>query len=117
MNKLIPILRTKNLEETISFYENVLGFRGKSNFPNFVSLSKGDAEIMFIAPQEESFQKPELTGSLYIWMENLDEFWETIKDKVQVTTAIDNRQYNARDFSILDNNGYELAFGENNINT
>jgi hypothetical protein len=33
-------------------YTDVLGFQAKSNFPNFVSLTKGDVEIMFIVPQE-----------------------------------------------------------------
>lgn len=117
MKKLVPVLKTKNLAETISFYENTLGFSGSGSLPNFVSLSKGDTEIMFIEPQEESFKESVLTGSIYIWMQNVDGYWAAIKDKVQVTTIIENREYNARDFSILDNNGYELVFGEDNNNT
>ena len=35
LHKLSPILWTKNLQETISFYETVLGFTSRSNFPNF----------------------------------------------------------------------------------
>lgn len=117
MKKLAPILWTKSLEETISFYENVLGFKGAGNFPNFVSLSKGDVEIMFIEPQEESLPEPGLTGSLFIWMQRVDELWAEIKDKVIIKSSIGNREYNVRDFSILDNNGYELVFGEDVSNT
>lgn len=119
MNKLMPILWTKNLQETISFYENVLGFKCHGSKNNFASLTNGDVEVMFIVPDTEHssakpLPNPGLTGSLYIWMPNLEEFWEAIKDKVKVTTTIAEREYNARDFSIIDNNGYELVFGEDN---
>lgn len=122
--KLSPILWTKDIQQTISFYESVLGFKGTSNFPNFVSLSKGEVEIMFIVPQDEPedckdpneasdfFPKPLLTGSLFILLEEVDEFWEIVKDKAMIKTALADREYWMRDFSILDNNGYELVFGQ-----
>jgi catechol 2,3-dioxygenase-like lactoylglutathione lyase family enzyme len=124
LKNLSPILWTKNLEETISFYENVLGFTSKSNFPNFVSLTKDDVEIMFIVPQdepedckdpkikEEFFPKPVLTGSLFIVTNHVDELWIKVRDRVTVKTALADREYYMRDFSILDNNGYELVFGQ-----
>ena len=124
LQKLSPILWTKNLEETISFYTDVLGFRAKSNFPNFVSFTKGNVEIMFIVPQdepedckdpnntEEFFPKPILTGSLFILTQSVDEFWDSVKEKATIKSTIADREYCMRDFSILDNNGYELVFGE-----
>jgi catechol 2,3-dioxygenase-like lactoylglutathione lyase family enzyme len=125
MKLLSPILWTKNIQETITFYETVLGFKSTSNFPNFASLTKEKVEIMFIVPQdepedckdpnnkEEFFSKPKLTGSISIVMEEVDKLWETVRDKATIKTPIDDRQYYMRDFSILDNNGYELCFGEN----
>lgn len=123
LHKLSPILWTKDLQGTISFYEKVLGFNGKSNFPNFVSLSRESVEIMFIVPQdepddckdpgkEEFFPKASLTGSLFITTEQVDKLWETVKDKAEIKSSIANREYLMRDFSILDNNGYELVFGQ-----
>ena len=124
MEKLSPILWTKDLKETISFYESVLGFKGKSNFPNFVSLTRGNVEIMFIVPQDEPegskdlsakgefFPRPLLTGSIFIVTDRVDKLWESVKDRATVKTSIDNREYFMRDFSILDNNGYELVFGQ-----
>jgi len=121
MNKLSAILWTKDLEQTISFYEEVLGFRGKSNFPNFVTLTREGVELMFIVPQEPPkgcddpagfFPNPVLTGSLFIITNQADDLWHSIKDKVVVKDAIANRAYGMRDFSILDNNGYELVFGQ-----
>lgn len=118
LHKLSPILWTKDLQATIAFYESVLGFKGTSGFPNFVSLSREDVEIMFVVPQDEPndcepfFFKPIVTGSLYIITEPVDELWESVKDKATIKTQLDDREYYMRDFSILDNNGYELAFGQ-----
>jgi catechol 2,3-dioxygenase-like lactoylglutathione lyase family enzyme len=114
MKKLSPILWTKDLKATIAFYESVLGFKGKSNFPNFVSLTRENVEIMFIVPQAEPefFQRPILTGSVFIATDEVDKVWESLKDKATIKTSIDNREYRMRDFSILDNNGYELVFGQ-----
>ena len=124
MKKLSPILWTKNLKETISFYESILGFKATSNFPNFVYLSRADVAIMFVLPQdepedckdpdnqEEFFPGPKLTGSIYIYMDDVDNLWESVKGKATIKSALEDREYLMRDFSILDNNGYEIVFGQ-----
>jgi catechol 2,3-dioxygenase-like lactoylglutathione lyase family enzyme len=124
LDKISPILWTKNLDETVSFYERVLGFQSKSDFPNFASLTRGNVEIMFVVPQEEPddckdptnkgdfFPTPILTGSIFILADEVDSLWESVKDKATIKTSIENRAYYMRDFSILDNNGYELVFGK-----
>ena len=118
LQKLSPILWTKNLQETISFYESILGFKSSSNFPNFAALYRDNAEIMVIVPtgepggKDDFFPKPLLTGSIYIFTEGVDEFWESVKDKATIKAPISDRQYLMRDFSIIDNNGYEIVFGE-----
>ncbi|GEO12153.1 hypothetical protein [Segetibacter aerophilus] len=79
---------------------------------------------MFIVPQEEpedckdlnrkeeSFPKANLTGSLLITTEEVDSLWETVKDKAVIKTTLADREYLMRDLSILDNNVYELVFGQ-----
>ena len=121
---LSPILFTKDLEQTILFYETVLGFIAQSDFPNFVSLTRDDINIMFVLPtreaqgpedpgnKEEFFSKPQLTGNIFIFTDQVDQIWDSVKDKVTIKTPIADRAYMMRDFSILDNNGYELVFGE-----
>jgi len=124
LQHLSPILWTKDLDQTISFYETVLGFKKKTQFPNFVSLTRDKVEIMFVLPidepedckdpnnKEEFFPKPTMTGNIYIFTDKVDELWEFVKAKTTVTASISDREYLMRDFSILDNNGYELVFGE-----
>ena len=119
--ELSPILWTKDIAETIAFYEDILGFKSQSNFPNFVSFEKDDSRIMFVVPQEEPkkpndkdvfFPRPILTGSIYMFITDVDVMWEHVKNKARIKTSVADRQYLMRDFSILDNNGYELVFGQ-----
>lgn len=124
MKKVSPILWTKNLDETISFYQNALGFKATSHFPNFVYLSRAEVGLMFVLPQdepedckdpenqEEFFPRPMLTGSIYIYMDEVDNLWESVKGKATIKSALEDREYLMRDFSILDNNGYEIVFGQ-----
>src|SRR5688500_10139066 len=121
---LSPILWTKDLEQTILFYETVLGFKKQTQYPNFVSLTRDKVELMFVLPIDESedckdpnnkqefFPKPMLTSSIYIITEKVDELWEFVKDKATIEAPVCDKEYMMRDFSILDNNGYELVFGE-----
>ncbi|HKB45625.1 MAG TPA: VOC family protein [Chitinophagaceae bacterium] len=85
LRHLSPILWTKDLQATVSFYETVLGFMKQSQFPNFVSLTRDNVEIMFVLPvdepedckdpndKQEFFPRPQLTGSIYITTEKVDE--------------------------------------------
>ena len=124
LNYLSPVLFTKDLAQTILFYETILGFKAQSNFPNFVSLTRDDVNLMFVVPnqegedlkdrgnKEEFFSKPQLTGNIFIFTDQVDQIWNSVKDKVTIKSPIADREYLMRDFSILDNNGYELVFGE-----
>ena len=121
---LSPVLFTKDLAQTILFYETILGFKAQSGFPNFVSLTRDEVNIMFVLPTQESeglkdpgdneefFSKPQLTGNIFIFTEQVDQIWNSVKDKVTIKSPIADRKYLMRDFSIFDNNGYELVFGE-----
>jgi catechol 2,3-dioxygenase-like lactoylglutathione lyase family enzyme len=125
LKRLSPILWTKDLPASIKFYTNILGFSPQSNFPNFASMQKGNVEIMLVEPVEEPenckdpdnkdtfFDKPRLTGSIYITVSGVDELWASVKDCAVIESSIADREYRMRDFSILDNNGYEIVFGEN----
>jgi len=62
--------------------------------------------------KEEFFPRPKLTGSIFITIDHVDQLWESVRDKVTIESTILDREYMMRDFSILDNNGYELVFGE-----
>jgi uncharacterized glyoxalase superfamily protein PhnB len=49
---------------------------------------------------------------LYINLKNIREFFESIRDKVNVLKGLEKTFYGATEFSILDNNNYVLTFAE-----
>jgi catechol 2,3-dioxygenase-like lactoylglutathione lyase family enzyme len=112
LQEVSPILWTKSIEETTRFYTEVLGFTAQSHFPDFVTLIAGEAKIMFIVPTGVVFDESQLTGSIYFFIDGVDALWEAVKEKAKIKTGICDREYLMRDFSVFDNNGYEIVFGE-----
>ncbi len=115
LKELRPILYSDKLEESIDFYRGVLGFTcGERNSDwRWASLHRNDVEIMLASPNEHiPFDKPTFTGSFYINTDNVDEVWNTIKDKVNVVYDIENFEWGMREFGIYDNNGYIIQFGQ-----
>lgn len=115
LKALRPILRTTKIPETISFYSEVLGFT-VDNYDEewaWASLSKDGIEIMLAFPNEhEPFDKPTFTGSFYFNTDNVDEWWEQLKDKTKICYELETFDYGMREFAIYDNNGYLLQFGQ-----
>ncbi len=61
---------------------------------------------------EPFFPEPKMTGDLYMFTDRIDELWEAVQGKAKIKSAIANRDHAMKYFSILDNNGFELCFGE-----
>ena len=78
----------------------------------FVLPTRKPEELKDHGNKEEFFSRPQLTGNIFIFTDQVDQIWDSVKDKVIIKTPIADRAYLMRDFSILDNNGYELVFGE-----
>lgn len=77
-NKVIPVLYTKQLQETIDFYCKKLGFKcdGFDKEYGWATINKNNAEIMLSLPNEHiPFDKPTFTGSIYFKIDNIELFW------------------------------------------
>jgi len=113
-NHLVPMLEVEDMDETISFYEDILDFKCMDREGNqWAIMHKDDISIMF----SERFYKEKhpntvMTGSLYINTDNVDVIWQILKDKVRVCYPIENFEYGMREFSIFDCNGYRIQFGQ-----
>jgi len=108
-----PMLAVTNIDETIRFYRDVLGFACVNQMDGWAALSRDNVELMISLPNaHEPFEKPTLTGSIYFNTSDVDALWEQIKDKVSVVYPIENFFYGMREFAIRDNNGYILQFGQ-----
>lgn len=112
---IAPILTTENLAETIEFYTKVLGFicDVHDQHNGWASVSRDNVTIMFGAPNAHiPFEKPEFTGSLYMYTDDVDSEWEKIYQNITVCYPPDTFDYGMREFGFYDNNGYLLKYGQ-----
>lgn len=113
-NYLTPMLEVENMDDTIAFYENILDFKCLERLEDeWALVQKDDVAIMFSARFfKDEHPKTFLTGSLYIYSDDVDVLWQIIKDKVKIAYPIENFDHGMREFAIYDNNGYRLQFGQ-----
>ena len=118
MKDLIPMLETDNLLQTEVFYTQKLGFKLNGKFPEegvptWISIQRGNACIMFsdrfMVTKEK---KPLMTGSLYIYPDNIHQLWEEWKDEFTFEWPLQSFHYGMTEFAIRDNNNYLLIFGQ-----
>lgn len=116
---LTPILETEDVKSTIEFYVEILGFKQGEVIPNnenptWTTLYKDNVYIMFARRNAHStIPRPLMSGSLYLYTDNVDELWNELKDKAEIEYPIENFDYGMREFAIRDCNGYLLQFGQN----
>jgi uncharacterized glyoxalase superfamily protein PhnB len=113
LSQLVPTLWTNDLDQTIEFYEQLLGFECVNRTEGWALLKKDEVEMMFSLPNaHESFDKLQFTGSFYFHPDNVDELWQQLKDKSTIVYPLEDFPYGMREFAIRDNNGYILQFGQ-----
>jgi len=52
------------------------------------------------------------TDDAYIWLSDLDAFWDEVKDNVKVLRELAVAPYGIKEFSIEDGSGYALTFAQ-----
>ena len=112
---LTPMLETHDMEATIKFYTEVLGFTLQNYEADWgwASFKYDAVNIMFSIPnQHHNMPKPIMSGSLYINPDNVDLVWHHLKERCLICYPIENFDYGMREFAIYDNNGYLLQFGQ-----
>ncbi len=124
LQSLTPNLMVKNVNKTIEFYTNILGFELLQTVPeegnfDWGFVQSGEVKFMF---QKESSIKSEYKeledykngGALtfYIKVSELQKLYESIKDKTNIIKPMHKTFYGANEFAILDINNFVLTFSE-----
>jgi hypothetical protein len=123
MESLSPNIFVNSMSETIALYK-LLGFKIVMDMPetgdnfDWVMMVNGNVTLMFQSFSSLGDELPEISrtnGSsllLYIKIKKIREFFEQIKQQVNVLKGLETTFYGATEFSILDNNNYVLTFAE-----
>ena len=111
MKELVPLLRVRDLDETIEFYSNVLGFELCWREGDTASLRCGAVGLM-VSTGSNLGDEPRLSGTLYFYPDDVEEMWGRLRSRVPVEWPLERMSYGTREFGIRDCNGYILAFAE-----
>ena len=131
MKSMVVNLGGKNINETVAYYQDTLGFvlltavdKNKEGFDTlnedkdylWAMMSNQAVSIMFQRVESlqedigDFFNTLGASLTLYIDVENVDEWYNTIKDKVTIYKDIYTTWYGQKEFYIQDINGYILGF-------
>ena len=108
------MLEVDDIEGTIAFYEEKLGFQcvGKQE-KQWARLEKDQVAIMLTERYSQNdHPKPTLTGSIYLETDKVDELWEKLQSEVTIAYPIETFDYGMREFAFFDCNGYMIQFGQ-----
>ncbi len=103
-----------NLHKSIEWYENILGFECTgadiTDRWSYADFKCGAGATFAIAVSD----KGATSARFNFDVDDVDELWEQIKDKVTVVEAIETMSYGTRKFTIADPDGNELGFVQHN---
>jgi len=115
INELTPMMYVADVQSTIDFYVKTLEFNcdNYSAEWGWAQLSKDKVRIMLSKPNAHiPFEKSNFTGSFYFNTDDVDKWWNLVKDKANISYPIEDFEYGMREFAIYDCNGYILQFGQ-----
>ena len=122
MKSISPNIFVRDINETINYYKQ-LGFELIMTVPEegdlvWAMMTCGEVTFMFQSFDSLGEELPEISrqdgGSLllYIQIEEIRKFHNSIVKKVDVIKGLEKTFYGATEFSIKDLNGYILTFAE-----
>jgi hypothetical protein len=74
-------------------------------------LQQGETEVL-LSTGAHLGDKPCFTGTLYFQIEGVREFYERVKDRVELVWPLEEMEYGMTEFGLRDRDGYMLAFAE-----
>jgi catechol 2,3-dioxygenase-like lactoylglutathione lyase family enzyme len=108
VQKLSPMLAVADMEETLAFYHDILGFTAMMKSPEYAIVERDGQTIHFMkAASEEVMQCVRGHTEIYIEVSGIDSLWEhvrTFKQRYRIRDLFD-RDYGMTEFHIHDPNG------------
>jgi uncharacterized glyoxalase superfamily protein PhnB len=122
--KLTPNLIVANVERSLAFYVDTLGFERGMTVPEqspfvFASVTSGSIEIFLndvvtAVKEYPAFGGKPLgaTGTMFIEVDGVDAIHDRLQPKVKIVMPIVTQWYGMREFAIEDPDGYVITFAE-----
>lgn len=124
LKKLTPNLIVSNVERSLAFYRDVLGFDAGMTVPDaapfvFASVQSGPIEIFLNAPEPAISEYPAFKGrpiggtlTLFIEVARIREVHEALQGRVKIVMPLEKKWYGVTEFAIEDPDGYLITLAE-----
>ena len=114
INATMIVLPINDLSKTISYYQDNFNFQVSvlwpEDNPNYILISNGHNHLGFIKSEARNTDNKEI--SINFDVDNIDDVYAKIKEKVNIIEKLSNAEYNRKEFSLLDCNGYKITIGQ-----
>ena len=112
---LSPIVPVSDMEESIRFYTDVLGFHTALQSDDYSILTKDNASLHLTRAENQAvLDATRVHVSFYLEVENVESLWSHVshfRDRYKVRDLFD-RDYGMREFHIADPNDCLIFVGE-----
>ena len=114
--RVVPMIHVPDVRATVDWYQGI-GFTLKYSFDDggdglsFAGLSFGKGEVMFSSAGHPSQQRRREVD-LYVYVDNVDDLFQKLKDRVEVIEGLHDTFYRMREFIIRDLNRFWVTFGQ-----
>jgi catechol 2,3-dioxygenase-like lactoylglutathione lyase family enzyme len=124
LRKLTPNLIVSNVERSVAFYRDLLGFAVEASVPDaapfvFAWMKRGNVDVFLNAPEaaiEEypAFKDRPIGGTLTLFFETagIREAYAALEGKVKVVMPLEVKWYGMTEFAFEDPDGYVITFAE-----
>jgi uncharacterized glyoxalase superfamily protein PhnB len=124
LQKLTPNLMVEDVEQTLTFYRETLGFQALTTLPeappfDFAIVGRDDVQLMFQSRPSLSENVPALAGAtigasqtFFIEVTGIQQLYEQLRQRVEIVVDLHDTFYGTREFYFRDLNGYVLSFAE-----
>ena len=114
--KVVPVLKVSDMQNSVDFYTGVLGFsvawRAANDGGGENCMLQAGAADLLLSTGPHLGDRTQFTGTLYFHTAGVREFFERIKNQVEVVWPLETMDYGQTEFGIHDGDGYTLAFAE-----
>jgi catechol 2,3-dioxygenase-like lactoylglutathione lyase family enzyme len=115
VKRISPMLATDNMEETILFYETLLGFKPIMKSPEYAVIERDGLTIHLQKAADEATMKCMREHTeIYIEVSDIHDLWEhvkTFKSRYRIRDLFD-REYGMTEFHIADPHACLVFVGE-----
>jgi uncharacterized glyoxalase superfamily protein PhnB len=124
LKKLTPNLLVEDVNKTLAFYRETLGFEALATVPeegtlDWAMVKRDDVELMFQSRPSLTGEIPSLQGaeigaslSFYTEVSDVEDLYRRLHDKVEIVQDLHTTFYNTKEFSFRDCKGYILALSQ-----